>query len=113
MARRSWFAALCVAGLCGIVAAPAAAQTRLERIRQRGTVVCGVAPGVAGFAEVDARGRYSGFDVDICRALAAAILGNADKVEFASAMSVDAFLKSDRIDLVVCRLTWSLMREGE
>ncbi len=46
-------------------------------IRQRGALVCGVAPGVAGFARVDGQGRYSGLDVDVCRAVAAAIFGTA------------------------------------
>src|SRR5437879_6123212 len=51
----------------------AEAQGRLPRIRQRGVLVCGVAPGIAGFAHVDDHARYSGFDIDICRALSAAI----------------------------------------
>jgi len=49
------------------------ASGRLEQIKQRGYLVCGVAPGVVGFAAVDAKGRYSGFDIDICRAVSAAI----------------------------------------
>lgn len=88
------------------------AQSRLELIRKRGAVVCGVQPGVIGFAAVDQAGRYSGLDVDICRALAAAIFGTADKVRFVPAGTVDAFLKSSEADLVSRRLTWSLQREG-
>jgi general L-amino acid transport system substrate-binding protein len=88
------------------------AQSHLDRIRQRGVLVCGVSPGIAGFAEVDARGRYSGFDVDICRALAAAIFGTPDKVRFADAGTIDAFLREKDIDTVSRRLTWSLQREG-
>jgi general L-amino acid transport system substrate-binding protein len=88
------------------------AQSRLDLVRKRGTLVCGVTPGVRGFAEVDDRGQYSGLDVDICRALAAAIFGIADKVRFVAAGTVDAFLKSSEADLVSRRLTWSLQREG-
>jgi general L-amino acid transport system substrate-binding protein len=88
------------------------AQSRLDLVRKRGTLVCGVTPGVRGFADVDDRGQYSGLDVDVCRALAAAIFGTADKVRFVAAGTVDAFLASTEIDLVSRRLTWSLQREG-
>src|SRR5262245_37209415 len=98
--------------LCLFLIPTAHAQSRLDLIRKRGAVVCGVQPGVRGFAEVDARGQYSGLDVDICRALAAAIFGTADKVRFVPAGTVDAFLKSSEADLVSRRLTWSLQREG-
>jgi general L-amino acid transport system substrate-binding protein len=89
------------------------AETRLERIRRLGTVTCGVAPGVAGFAEVDAQGSYKGLEVDFCRALSAALFGRPDKVEFVLAPTADVFRKLDAIDVVVRRLTWSLRREGD
>src|SRR5580704_16825552 len=92
--------------------AAAAGQGRVARIRQRGALVCGVAPGVAGFAHVDEQGRYSGFDVDICRALSAAIFGNPDKVRYEQASSVEQFLRVPEVDVVSRRLTWSLQREG-
>jgi general L-amino acid transport system substrate-binding protein len=98
--------------LCIFLIPAAHAQSRLDLIRKRGAVVCGVQPGVRGFAAVDQAGRYSGLDVDICRALAAAIFGTADKVRFVPAGTVDAFLKSSEADLVSRRLTWSLQREG-
>ena len=90
----------------------AAAQGRVPRIRQRGTLVCGVAPGVAGFARVDGQGRYSGLDVDVCRAVAAAIFGTPDKVRYEQASSVEQFQRVPDVDLVSRRLTWSLQREG-
>lgn len=89
-----------------------AAQGRVLRIRQRGTLVCGVAPGVAGFARVDAQGRYSGLDVDVCRAVSAAIFGTPDNVRYEQASSVEQFQRTPDIDLVSRRLTWSLQREG-
>jgi general L-amino acid transport system substrate-binding protein len=104
------FAALAAAWLGG--AAPTAAQGRVSQIRQRGALVCGVSPGVAGFARVDAQGRYSGLDVDICRAVAVAIFGTPDKVRYQQASSVEQFRASPDIDLVSRRLTWSLQREG-
>jgi len=90
----------------------AAAQGRVLRIRQRGTLVCGVAPGVAGFARVDGQGRYSGLDVDVCRAVSAAIFGTPDNVRYEQASSVEQFQRTPDIDLVSRRLTWSLQREG-
>ncbi len=89
------------------------AETRLERIRRLGTVTCGVAPGIAGFAEVDGKGSYKGLEVDICRALSAALFGRPDKVQFVLASTADMFRGSDAIDVVVRRLTWSLRREGD
>jgi general L-amino acid transport system substrate-binding protein len=102
------------AALLGGLAAPgtAVAQGRVALIRQRGALVCGVAPGVAGFARVDGQGRYSGLDVDVCRAVAAAIFGTPDKVRYEQAASVDQFLRAADVDLVSRRLTWSLQREG-
>jgi general L-amino acid transport system substrate-binding protein len=105
-------------GLIGaaLFQAQAAARTpmpdRLDQIRRRGHLTCGVAPEVAGFSAVDGRGRYSGLDVDICRAMAAAIFGDADRVAYRLAYSVHDFLRSDDIDLVSRRLTWELRREG-
>jgi len=105
-------AAALVAGLLVLVAARADAGPRLDRIKQRGTLVCGVAPGIAGFAEVDKAGRYSGFEVDICRAVAAAIFGSAERVRFVQATSIQEFLKTPDVDLVSRRLTVSLTREA-
>ena len=98
--------------LCICFSSTLLAQSRLDLVRKRGALVCGVTPGVRGFADVDDRGQYSGLDVDVCRALAAAIFGTADKVRFVAAGTVDAFLKSTEVDLVSRRLTWSLQREG-
>ena len=103
---------LAMVAVCLLLSTAVSAETRLERIRQRGVLVCGVAPGIVGFARVDDRGRYTGLDVDVCRALATAIFGVPDKVRFVQAASVDAFLRSNDIDVVSRRLTWTLPREG-
>jgi len=105
------FVALCCLAAASVPSV--SAETRLERIRRLGKVTCGVAPGVAGFAEVDAKGSYKGLEVDICRALSAALFGRPDKVEFVLASTADVFRKLDGIDVVVRRLTWSLRREGD
>jgi general L-amino acid transport system substrate-binding protein len=101
-----------LAALCLAVAQPVQAQNRLARIRERGTLVCGIAPGVAGFATVDSRGQYSGLDVDLCRAVAAAIFGTPAKVRFVRLDSIDQFRNSPEMDIASRRLTWSLQREG-
>src|SRR5262245_59036273 len=93
---------------CGGAAPP----SRVSRIRQRGVLVCGVFPGIAGFARVDSQGHYSGFDIDFCRAIAAAIVGSAERIRYEPVASIDLFQRSSDIDIVSRRLTWSLRREG-
>jgi general L-amino acid transport system substrate-binding protein len=98
--------------LLALASAPVRAASRLEAIKSRGFLTCGVEPAVPGFADVDAAGRYRGFDVDICRAIAAAIFGTPDKVRFIPARIVTELAKSDEIDVVSRRLTWELQREA-
>ncbi len=87
-------------------------RSRLDRIRQRGVLVCGIKPGIAGFATADANGRYDGLDIDICRAVAGAILQDVDHVRFIPVASLDDLDRLPEIDLVSRRLTVSLRREG-
>jgi general L-amino acid transport system substrate-binding protein len=94
------------------VATFSAAAGRLEQVRARGSLICGVSTGVAGFAEVDSRGNYTGFDVDMCRAVAAAILGRGDLVRFVTATTVQDFLARSDVDMVSRRLTVGLKRES-
>ena len=103
--------AFCLIVLLCLAAAQSEAG-RLEDIEQRGHLICGVYPGVAGFATVSKDGRYSGFDIDICRAVATAILGNPDKVQFVVASGLDVFKRTPGPDMVVRRLTWTLTREA-
>jgi general L-amino acid transport system substrate-binding protein len=103
-----WPACLAVLAICLSATAQAG---RLEQIRARGYFGCGVYPGVAGFATVT-NGRYSGFDTDICRAVAAAILGSPDKIRFTEVGTVDGFRKNADVDMAVRRLSWTLSRES-
>lgn len=89
-----------------------AASSRLSRIQQRGFLVCGVFPGVAGFAQTDRDGHYKGFDIDVCRAVAAAVVGSADRIRYETVDTLDLLKRSSDVDLVSRRLTWSLRREG-
>src|ERR1044071_4998567 len=103
---------LLIAALLSASCGSGAATSRLSRIRQRGFLVCGVFPGIAGFAQVDRQGHYTGFDIDICRACAAAIVGSAERIRYQPVESIDVFQRSSDIDIVSRRLTWSLRREG-
>lgn len=111
---------ICAQGLgLGVIAAlafaaPAAAGT-LDLVKQRGTLQCGVSEGVSGFSEKDAAGAWNGFDVDFCRAVAAAVLGDATKVAFTPLSASQRFeaLKSGKVDLLARNSTWTLGREAE
>ncbi|WP_066467253.1 amino acid ABC transporter substrate-binding protein [Bosea sp. WAO] len=97
-----------------LVALPAAAGT-LDKVKQRGTLECGVSEGLRGFSEKDAQGRWAGFDVDFCRAVAAAVLGDAGKVNFTPLSAGERFeaLKAGKVDLLSRNSTWTLGREAE
>jgi general L-amino acid transport system substrate-binding protein len=91
--------------------AAGAKADRLEAIKARGHLTCGVLPGVAGFAILKPDGTYSGFDIDTCRAIAAAIFGTAEKTKFVQADDVSVVKRQPEVDIVIRRLTWTLTRE--
>src|SRR5262249_23319916 len=80
--RKSAVLAAAAASLLVGAAIPAVAGPRLDAIRQRGQISCGVNTGLAGFALPDSAGRWAGIDVDVCKAIAAALLGDANKVRY-------------------------------
>ena len=100
--------------LFGAFAAPAAAAT-LDTVKQRGTLICGVTTGLAGFSIADQQGRYTGLDVDTCRAIAAAVLGDASKAKFVPATAQQRFtlLQSGEIDVLTRNTTWTLLRDTD
>ena len=97
------------------VVAPAGYGVTLETVKARGNLICGVNSQVPGFGYVGADGSFSGFDVDYCRALAAAIFGDASKVEFRPVTASERFtaLQSGEIDVLSRNTTWSLARDTE
>ena len=99
-----------VAGLNG----PAHAGEVLDAVKARDELRCGVSEGIAGFSEQDARGRWRGLDADFCRAVAAALLGDPNKVRFVPLKASARFpaLLSNKIDLLVRNTTWTLTREA-
>lgn len=103
-----------VAGvLLACLCATAQAGAVLDAVKRKGHVDCGVSDGLPGFAEVDAEGRYSGMDVDFCKAVAAAVFGDADKVRFHPLAAKDRFteLQSGEVDLLSRHTTWSSSRD--
>src|SRR5688572_32101409 len=109
-------------GLAVAVAVIAAAWTyirydanTLRKVRARGELLCGVNTGLPGFSNPDAQGNWSGFDVDFCRAIAAAIFDDPKKVKFVPLDASERFreLRSRKIDVLSRNSTWSLSRESE
>ncbi len=100
--------------LCLATPHMAHAGKTLDGIRQRHQINCGVSNGVAGFSAPDAAGRWRGLDVDICRALAAAVLGDAEKVNFVPLNSQQRFaaLQSGQIDVLSRNTSWTLTRDA-
>ncbi len=94
----------------GLLGAGPAAAGRLDGIRARGVLTCGILPAVGGFAADDGKGGFQGLDVDTCRAVAAAIFGSPDKIKFVIAQNVQQLKDADAIDIVARRITWSLTR---
>lgn len=97
------------------VVAPSGYGVTLETVKARGKLICGVNSQVPGFGYVDASGNFSGFDVDYCRALAAAIFGDPSKVEFRPVTAAERFtaLQSGEIDILSRNTTWTLTRDTE
>ena len=92
---------------------PAKSPT-LDAVRARGELVCGIHPGLPGFAFPDVNGRMRGFDADFCRALAAATLGDAGKVRFVPVTALDRFstLQDGRIDVLSRNTSWTFSRDA-
>ena len=102
-----------VAAAC-LLAGAASAGT-LDDVKARGELICGSNTGLTGFGAPDANGNWSGFDVDLCRAIAAAVLGDANKVKFVPTTGETRFtaLQSGEVDLLVRNSTWTASRDSE
>ncbi|RZI77536.1 MAG: amino acid ABC transporter substrate-binding protein [Variovorax sp.] len=103
-----------IASTLALIAAPAFAGKTLDAVKQRGTVKCGVTNGVAGFSAPDTQGNWSGLDVDTCRAIAAAVLGDGKKVDFVPLNSQQRFaaLQAGEVDILARNTTWNLTRDA-
>jgi len=96
-----------------LLAAPAGAAT-LDDARKRGAIICGVSEGLLGFSQKGGNGKWSGFDVDFCRAVAAALFADPEKVRYVPLSAEARFeaLSSGKIDLLSRNTTWTLSRDA-
>jgi general L-amino acid transport system substrate-binding protein len=110
--RAGAFAAAFTLAATGVAIAQQAST--FDAVRARGVLNCGVSTGVAGFSNPDSQGVWRGLDVDGCRAVAAALFGDATKVRFVGTTSQNRFpaLQSGEVDLLVRTTTWTLAREA-
>jgi general L-amino acid transport system substrate-binding protein len=88
-------------------------QNTLDSVRSRGHLQCGVSTGIAGFSQPDSKGEWRGIDVDLCRAVAAAVLGDANKVRYTPLTTQQRFtaLQSGEVDVLSRNTTWTLSRD--
>ena len=95
------------------LAASAAPAATLDDVKAKGFIQCGVNTGLAGFAAPNDQGEWSGFDVDICKAVAAAVFGDASKVKYTPTTAKERFtaLQSGEIDMLSRNTTWTLSRD--
>src|SRR3981081_3417659 len=114
---RTWAIAEIAAGVAAALgfAVPASAGPTLDKVKQAGAISCGVPTGIPGFAQPDNQGKYTGFDVDICRAISAAVFGDSDKVKYVPLTAQQRFtaLQSGEVDILSNNTTWTLSRDTQ
>lgn len=93
---------------------PLAADT-LAEVKKRGFLKCGVSQGLAGFSAPDKAGQWQGIDVDVCRGVAAAVLGDASKAKYRPLSAKERFtaLQSGEIDILSRNTTWTFQRDTQ
>ena len=113
MTFKLWVQVLAAAGVVVALAGSAQAGPTLDKVKQGGQISCGVQTGLAGFAAPDSQGRYAGLNVDICKALSAAIFGAIDKVKYVPLTAQQRFtaLQSGEVDLLSNNTTDTLQRD--
>jgi len=96
-----------------LVAGQVAAQGTLDAVHKKGYVQCGVNTGLAGFSQPDSKGVWKGLDVDTCRAVAAAVFGDAGKVRYTPLTAQQRFtaLQSGEVDVLARNTTWTITRD--
>ncbi|MEO0344309.1 MAG: amino acid ABC transporter substrate-binding protein [Pseudomonadota bacterium] len=109
MKKTAFFGALAAAGM----AAGVASAATLDDVKARGSLNCGVTTGLVGFAAPDANGVYEGFDVAVCKAVAAAVLGDPSAVNYVATTGKTRFtaLASGEIDMLARNTTWTFSRD--
>ena len=109
-------ASICVAAAVAAIVTTggAHAQATLDAVKSKGFIQCGVNTGLAGFAAPDSQGVWKGIDVDVCRAVAAAVFGDATKVHYTPLNTQQRFtaLQSGEIDILARNTTWTSSRDS-
>jgi general L-amino acid transport system substrate-binding protein len=115
MKRQFGMAALAAGLAIAAAAAPALAGPTLDAVKSKGYVTCAVNTGLAGFSMADQQGHFTGLDVDVCRAIAAAVFGDATKTKFVPATADQRFalLQTGEVDVLTRNTTWTLLREAD
>lgn len=90
------------------------AGATLDAVKKKGFVQCGISDGLPGFSYADAKGKYVGLDVDVCRAVAAAVFGDAEKVKYSPLTAKERFtaLQSGEVDILSRNTTWTSSRDA-
>ena len=101
--------------LTGGLPVAALAGPTVDAVKERGAVICGVNGNRAGFSALNSKGEWAGMDVDTCKAVAAAVLGDKEKVQFVKTTSQTRFtaLQTGEIDLLTRNVTWTLSRDAK
>lgn len=112
MLKKVLFSTIAAAALT--VASVAASAGTLDTVKQKGMLICGSNAGLAGFGLPDDKGAWTGLDVDYCRAIAAAVLGDPTKVKYIPLNAKDRFtaLQSGEVDVLVRNTTWTATRDS-
>src|SRR5262245_9247274 len=101
-------------GVIGAVGAASAQTKTLDTVKQRGSRSCGVNVGLAGFSQPDDKGNWTGLDVDYCKAIAAAVFGDPNKVKYVPTTAKERFtaLQSGEVDVLIRNTTWTIARDS-
>ena len=110
---RKLAAAAAISGAVALVSGPASAGQTFDAIKAKGFVQCAVNTGLAGFSFADSQGKWTGLDVDLCKAIAAAMFGDAEKVKFTPTTAQQRFvaLQSGEVDVITRNATQTLLRD--
>jgi general L-amino acid transport system substrate-binding protein len=113
MSLRSLVVAATFSGALALITGPASAGQTFDAVKAKGFVQCAVNTGLAGFSFADSQGKWTGLDVDLCKAIAAAMFGDAEKVKFTPTTAQQRFvaLQSGEVDVITRNATQTLLRD--
>jgi len=106
---------IAITAVLTIASVPVFAGATLDAVKSRGKVICGANGNRAGFSALDSKGQWQGMDVDTCKAIAAAVLGDREKVQFLKTTTQTRFtaLQTAEVDVLTRNVTWTLSRDSK